>query len=287
MGNIQKISYVLPTLKYKSAPTRDVEIPFYLEQNTKLNVEFDRTADVDLQQLFDDERQASTIFRPAAKFSILFKNSYVGITNYAPFENNLYYVNALQSAIAQCTLGANTVSWSGLPLYNEFDFIRTDYDVTGYTQPPNQHLIFTPQSASTYNWTHYMSYAFDNVFNRQLQAIDQQTSATWTWNVSDGIPFIVRIGSNNNDRVISFRTVMPHGISVGEYVYLSFDYNGDNLFLVSSLGDEGYGSEEYIFNIDNIGYTGNTFFQNVTGTFKRVINDSPSTRMYSNLCSLD
>ena len=39
-----------------------------------------------------------------------------------------------------------------------------------------------------------------------------------------------------------------------------------------SLGNDNFGGNEYIFNIFNIGYTGNTFNNGVTGTFKRVIN---------------
>jgi len=271
MGVNDESRIVLGSLRYATSPNTELSQKIALEQTQKENVEFDRSVNLNLQQVFLDEREKSNVFRPVTKFSFIFQNEYVGSVTYPPFRNNLYYANAINNAISATT--NPSLPWEGYPQYFEFDFIRTDNTTPGYTQPPNNHINFVTKSASTYNWTHYMSYAFDNVFNRQLQAIDQQTSATWTWNVSDGIPFIVRIGSDNNERVISFRTVMPHGVSVGEYVYLSFDYNGDNLFLVSSLGDEGYGSEGYVFNIDNIGYTGNTFFQNVTGTFKRVIND--------------
>jgi hypothetical protein len=121
-----------------------------------------------------------------------------------------------------------------------------------------------------------MSYAYDNNPNKQLEAVDQQTTTSWSWVASDGIPFIIVVGSNDNTRVISFRCVMPHGLNIGDYVYLSFDYFGDQLFLVSSLGDTGFGSEEYIFNIDNIGYIGTTFNQGVTGTFKKVLDDANS-----------
>lgn len=271
MGVNDESRIVLGSLRYATSPNTELSQKIALEQTQKENVEFDRSINLNLQQVFIDEREKSNIFRPVTKFTFIFQNEYVGSVTYPPFRNNLYYANAINNAISATT--NPSLPWDGYPQYFEFDFIRNDNTTPGYTQPPNNHINFVTKSASTYNWTHYMSYAFDNVFNRQLQAIDQQTSASWTWNVSDGIPFIVRVGSDNNDRVISFRTVMPHGVSVGEYVYLSFDYNGDNLFLVSSLGDEGYGSEQYIFNIDNIGYTGNTFFQNVTGTFKRVIND--------------
>ena len=55
-------------------------------------------------------------------------------------------------AIASCGLSNPlSVSWTGLPQYNEFDFIRNDYNVPGYTQAPNQHLNFVPKSASSYN----------------------------------------------------------------------------------------------------------------------------------------
>jgi hypothetical protein len=49
------------------------------------------------------------------------------------------------------------------------------------------------------------------------------------------------------------------------------------------LGDSGYGSDEYIFNIRNVGFTGTTFSTNNTGTFKRVIsrsNESETTSKY-------
>ena len=53
---------------------------------------------------------------------------------------------------------------------------------------------------------------------------------------------------------------------------LSFNYNRINLFQVYSLGNGLLDSDEYVFNIYNVGYTGTTFANGVTGTFKRVIN---------------
>jgi hypothetical protein len=58
----------------------------------------------------------------------------------------------------------------------------------------------------------------------------------------------------------------------GEYVELSFSYNNINLFQVYSLGNNAFNSEEYVFNVFNVGYTGTTFANNTTGTFKRVTN---------------
>jgi len=244
-----------------------VNVP--MEQTQKELLEFDRSVDLSLQQVFVDERTNSNIFRPVTKFSIIFKNQYSGSTSYPPFRDNLYYSNAINNAVLATT--NPLVPWEGFPQYFEFDFIRTDNSNVGYTQPPNNHLTFVNKSASTYNWTHYLSYAYDNISNRPMQAVDQETSASWSWVASDGLPFIIKTGNDNQGRVIAFRCVMPHGLSVGEFVRLSFDYNGEFIFQVSSLGDVGFGSEEFIFNITNVGYTGPTFNQNVTGTFKRVI----------------
>jgi hypothetical protein len=64
----------------------------------------------------------------------------------------------------------------------------------------------------------------------------------------------------------------PHGLTEGEYVELSLSYRNSNIFEVYNLGNGNFGSDVYIFNILNIGFTGTTFNNGVTGTFKRVIN---------------
>jgi hypothetical protein len=92
------------------------------------------------------------------------------------------------------------------------------------------------------------------------------------WKASNGIPFYVNNALQNGSNVIAFQCVCPHGLSVGEYVELSLTYNNTNLFQVYSLGNGQFGSDVYVFNIYNIGYTGTTFANKTTGTFKRVIN---------------
>jgi hypothetical protein len=281
MGIDNETRIVLGSLRYKTSPNVDMYVNVPMEQTQKELIEFDRSVDLSLQQVFVDERTNSNIFRPVTKFSVIFKNQYSGSTTYPPFRDNLYYSNAISNAVLATT--NPLVPWEGFPQYFEFDFIRTDNSNVGYTQPPNNHLTFVNKSASTYNWTHYLSYAYDNVPNRPMQAVDQETSASWSWVASDGLPFIIKTGNDNQGRVIAFRCVMPHGLSEGEFVRLSFDYNGEFVFQVSSLGDVGFGSEEFIFNITNVGYTGTTFNQNVTGTFKRVIskaNENETTSDY-------
>jgi hypothetical protein len=277
------------TLRYKSAPNTNYSVNIPLQQTQQEMVEFDRNVDIGLEQVYNDERQKSTIFRPTTKFTVIFKNQYSGSTTYQPYKNNLYYTNEIKNAIDTFPGGNypppvipnQSIPWDGHPQYFEFDFIRVDNNVIGYTKPPNNHINFINKSASTYNWTHYISYAYENDFNKQLNAVDPTTNTSWSWMANDGLPFLITIGSNNNSSVISFKTPMKHGLNVGEYVKLSINYGGQEYFQVTSIGDVGYGSDEYIFNITNVGYTGTTFLQNTIGTFKRVISISNKTETTS------
>jgi hypothetical protein len=278
---------ILSTQRYQQAPRSDQFLNIPLAQTTKNLVEFDRVSDLNLVVVFDQERQESTTFRPVTKFTILFENAFTGSTIYPPFRDNLYYTNALNNAKIAYPSGISTtannsnvppnpfnanVPWDGFPQYSEFDFIRTDNKVPGYTIPPQNHILFKDVSATTYNWSHYVSYPFENVYNRTLFAVDPDTSFTWSWVASNGLPFIILNGTNTQLREISFKCPMAHGLSVGEFVQLSISYGNQNNFQVTSLGDPGSGSEEYIFNIRNVGYTGTTFQQFTQGTFKRIIN---------------
>lgn len=267
------IRIILGSLKYKSAPNVDFSLKVPLIQTTKEIIEFDRTIDVELEQVFYNERQKSTTFRPSCKYQLIFENGLSGQTNYPPFENNLYYLDAEATAALQCSVGATNIAWKGLPQYNEFDFIRNDYNIPGYTQPPNEHRFFQPESASTYNWNFFISYAFSSTTAQTMSVIfKDDPSNQFTWICGDGIPFIIQRNVINGSNLISFKCPMKHGLSVGEYVQLSLSYNSQNLFEVYSLGLEEYGNEEYVFNLYDIGYTGTTFNNQTSGTFKRVIN---------------
>ena len=295
MGNRKDTKIVLSRLRYKSSPETELYVNIPLVQNSKVVNEFDRTVDINLQQVYDDERQKSTTFRPSGKFSIIFKNAYTGSTNYEPLENNLSYVDADDDLLLQCATGASAVSWKGFLQYNEFDFIRNDYNVTGYTSPPNNHIDFVTKSASTYNWNHFVSYPFDNLTEKTLtchfDGYGLSLSVSYSWNVSDGLPFIIKNTTYNGLGVVSFRSVVKHNLRVGEYVELSetiggvnspLNYNGGNVFQVNSLGDNKFGSEEYIFNIIDVGFTGSTFNDGVVGCFKRIINREISGETTSN-----
>ena len=75
MGNNNEIRVVLGSLRYKSASNTTIGLKLPLIQTAKENIEFDRNINISLAEVFDRERQKSTIFRPTCKFSLLFKNS--------------------------------------------------------------------------------------------------------------------------------------------------------------------------------------------------------------------
>jgi hypothetical protein len=269
MGNNETIQILLGSKKNKISSNVDEALRVPLNQTFKQQVEYDRTEEINLAELFQKERGESTIFRPTTKIVFLFKNQYSGGTSYVPYRNNLYYTNAIGNAVT--STGNPSAPWDGFPQYYEFDLIRTDNNVNGYTTGVGNHVSFINKSATTYNWMYYLTYPHLNV-DRQLFADDQDTTNTWTWQAFDGIPFIIENNTLYGDDVISFRCPMSHGLSVGESVKLNFNYNGIDTFQVTSLGNENYGSEDYIFNIQNIGYLGTTFSVNTIGTFKRIIN---------------
>jgi hypothetical protein len=274
MGNRIGNNIVLGSLRYKSSPDVDSSYRISLEQTTKENIEFDRSIDVSLAQIYDDERQKSTIFRPSSKLNYIFKNSYVGEAKYDPFKYSLYYPD-VTPLVSNICLGNNTPIY-GYPQSYEFDFIRSDDNISGYTMTDINgkfHIKFTNKSATTYNWMGYISYPYENDYTKTLSAVDKKTNTTLNWQVSDGIPFVV-VRLNNG--IISFRVPFNHGVSVGEFVKLSFDYDGVDTFQVSSLGDGYYQSELTVINIYDIGYTGTTFYDGKVGTLKRVISkDNP------------
>lgn len=284
MGIETTTNIILGSLKYSTSPNVNDEIDISLTQNTKEIVDFDRIVDLSLETVYNNERQESTVFRPSTKFTVIFKNEFSGSTIYTPYKNNLYYTNPIINASSQLLSSSpNTVPWEGHPQYQEFDFIRTDNNVVGYTTPPNNHVNFLNKSATTYNWTHYMSYPFKNDYTKQMYAVDYDTVTSWSWVVSDGIPYLITLGSDFNGRYIRFRSPVKHGLNVGEYVKLPITYNGESVFKVTKLGDFGYGSDEYIFNIKNVGFTGLTLSTNNTGTFKRIIsktNQNETTSKY-------
>jgi len=255
---MNKYTIIPSSLQYKSAPLVDQEISLNLEEQSQQITEYDRSQSISLAQLYDDERQICTIFRPTFKVNYIYANTYVGTTGYIPFRNTLYYVEPEKSAISN--------TWFGYPQYYEFDFYRPDVS--------DQHIRYQAKSAYTYNWTYYLSYVHQNNDKKELyyQLTLGKKDFGGSWLALEGIPFIVSKTSQNGNSLISFQCIAAHGLTVGEYVELSLSYNNNNLFQVYSLGNGLVDSKEYIFNIYNVGFTGTTFANQKKGIFKRVIN---------------
>jgi len=254
MGNRLDTRIVLGSQRYKSSINVDSMIPIPLNNTQKELDEFDRSNVISLAEVFDEERQGSDTFRVSAKIDLLFFNAYSGVTSiganvYQPFANSLYYVNSEESF--------STNSWSGYPQYVEFDLIRNDYNVPGYTVPSGAtqpHVDFKSKSASTYNWTQYISYPYENDYNKLLQ-YDLGGSNPFLWNAGEGIPFyIVSPYSYNGQTLISFVCPVEHGLTDGEWVEIEMEggwagYDNTKVFQVYSLGNGGY-KHKIITNVD-------------------------------------
>jgi hypothetical protein len=257
---------IIPSnLKYKGAPSVDEKVSISLDQTSHEITEYDRSATISLAQVYDDERQACTVFRPTFKVRYLYDNTYTGTTTFLPFQYNLYYVNPEQSFVSG--------TWKGFPQYYEFDFFRPIVD--------NQHFPYKSKSAYTYNWMYYLTYPHTNNYKKKLVYYSDIPNGDMDWLAEEGIPFIIENIEINGNGLISFKCIGSHGLTPNEYVELSLTYRNSNIFQVYSLGNGLVDSDEYVFNVLNIGYTGNTFADNVMGTFKRVINPDNLTETKS------
>lgn len=247
---------IIPSeLRYKSAPSVDQEVDIIFEQNSKVNIEYDRIATVSLQQVYEDERQSCEIFRPTFQINYVYDNRYIGTTNYAPFRDNLFYVSAETSSLSNV--------WYGYPQFYEFDFFRPNVN--------DQHIVYQSKSGFSYNWSFYITYPHNNDYEKKLNC-DLNGVSFPGWVAKDGIPFKINKIQINGDKLISFECPMSHGLQVAESVELSFGYNNTKIFEVYSLGNTKVDSEQTVFNIFDVGYTGTTFSTNRVGTFKRIIN---------------
>jgi hypothetical protein len=248
---------IIPSsLAFKSAPIVDQQISIDLNQTQKELTQYVRNNSLSLAQLYQDERQESSRFRPTFKVQYLYDNTLTGTTGYNPFKNNLYYVDPVQSKLSGV--------WKGFPQNYEFDFFRTRID--------DGHFDYQASSAYTYNWTYYLTYAAENDYSKPMEATYEGTTINWI--SGDGIPFIIFRQTQGGANVISFQCLMPHNLTIDNFVELSFAYDQQRVFEIFSFGDSNYDSSNYIFNILDIGYTGNTFSDDTTGTFKRVLDSN-------------
>ena len=182
--NNQDIRIVRGSDRYAGAPDTDLSIQIPIENSKKSIIEGDRTVLLNLEERFDHERQISTKFRIAGKIVNLFDNTVSGrCSNYAPFENELYLLNPTQVLINSGGSIPNAI-WTGYPPYDEFNFFRT-------TGIPN-HIIYRSKSASTYNWSTYITYPYSNDSGQTMTYTNEDSGSSLSFQVSDGIPYSIK-----------------------------------------------------------------------------------------------
>lgn len=268
------ITVVKGNLRYKGATERIISLATEFVADQKELIESDRTRNVDLLQQSDIERQNSSIFRIGGKITNIFSNSIEGVTNYDGYKNFLYLTNPqevlenspiLFNSFSERVVDSFGLKWNGFPQYNEFNFIRTDYD--------NPHLIFSSQSASTYNWMVYLTYPYSSTTEQVMSYVDKQIDGNpIIFKASDGVPFTIINNVFNGSKYITFRCGGNHNLQPSQYVELSLNYDGNNKFLVDLIGEPGYNNENTSFSVIDVGYTGTTFSDGVSGTFRRIVN---------------
>ena len=121
--NNDTIRIVRGSDRYAGAPDTDLFIQLPIENSKKEKIEGDRSVLLNLEQRFNHERQISTKFRIAGKIVSLIDNSVSGrCSNYAPFENVMYYIDP-EGTIDAANGNLNNAIWKGYPQYDEFSFL--------------------------------------------------------------------------------------------------------------------------------------------------------------------
>jgi hypothetical protein len=268
MGNQKssEIRIVRGEDRFAGASNSDLSINVDLNNNKKNIIEGDRSITINVEERFDKERQESTKFRIAGKITNIFNNTISGQTTYEPFLNSLFYVDALNSV-------ENGAPWKGYPQYDEFTFYRT--------RGINGHIPFVNKSATTYNWSVYVSYVSGNDTEQYLKHTVNFSSGSSsnTFVVTEGVPYYIINKTDRGKSLITFYCGFKHNLSVGDWIYTKDVIDGKQYFEVYSIGDESYGNENTVFSIFNYGFEDPLFGNYAVGNFKRVgdINNKTET----------
>lgn len=245
--------------RFAGSSNTDMQINVDLQSQKKNIIEGDRSIIVNLEERFDKERQESTKFRIAGKITNIFNNTISGETSYVPFRNSLFYIDALNTV-------ENGGLWKGYPQYDEFTFYRT--------RGIDGHIPFVNKSATSYNWSVYVTYASDKKTDQYLRhSVNfQDGTSVNSFIVSDGVPYYILNKSYNGKNLITFYCGFKHNLSVGDWIKTNNILDGKQYFEVYSIGDESYGNEDTVFSIFNYGFEDPQLGDYSVGNFKRVIN---------------
>ena len=133
-----------------------------LDTEQSLLREGDMDLSINLQELFDKERNQSNQYKIYGKIKMVFRNLYSGTTDYTALEKNFYLHD-----------DGTGIDKTGFVPYNEFSLLRNDVrrelnnptsGSTVGTYFPNisltgdtEHRIITPLEAPYHNWNLYLS----------------------------------------------------------------------------------------------------------------------------------
>jgi len=254
-----EVRIVLGENRFAGSSNSDMTINVNLQGERKNLIEGDRSIIVNLAERFDIERQKSDKIRITGKITNIFNNTISGQTTYVPFRNSLYYIDELNTV-------TNGGLWKGYPQYDEFTFYRT--------RGIDGHIPFINKSATTYNWSIYVSYPSSNKTNQYLRHTVNFGSGTTINNflVTDGVPYYIINRKQKGKSLITFYCGFKHNLSIGDWIYTKDEIEGRRYFEVYSLGDESYGNDDTVFTIFNYGFEDPLFGDYATGNFKRVSN---------------
>jgi hypothetical protein len=262
---MEKKQIILPSKKYNKAPEEDITVRVGLDNNETLLREGERDIVLDINQLFNVERNECKKYKIHGKIKMIFRNIYSGTTTYDPLLKNLYTVTEQDKN-------------DGFFPYNEFAFLRDDtirevitpssvsgstigtynptFSIYGYTG----HTAITPINAPYKNWNLYLSYIHgqDSTYPMKYTF---SGGTTYSFTSADGIPF--RVSQEGNFFVLT--SPVKHGMSQGEYVVISGGTlnSGVNVtgrtFSIDAIGSEIYDSENYVIKLlksqFKVGYT--------------------------------
>lgn len=237
--------------KFKAAEETDSLLSIELLSDRKELIEFDKNTNIDLADLSIKERNESYKYRPTVKLNFVYNNVYTGTTNYDKYKDTLFF---------EYTDNLNITNKYGYLNSYEFDFFRPPINV--------DYEIYNSSISYKYNWSYCYTYPFDEV-DKEL-SIDLY-GKNLKWMASNGIPFVSEHVKLSGKDYIRLKCGVKHGILLSEYVSIVVNGN-ENIIKVASLGDEKYGSEEYIINIDIVDVSKPIIPNDYIGALKRVIN---------------
>jgi hypothetical protein len=254
-----KKEILLPSKRYKKADEQDLTLNIGLETSQTLLRIGDKDIILDIDKLYDKERNESNKYKIYGKLKMVFRNMYSGDTSYDYLQDRVY-LNGRGDGLDNSTL-------AGFLPYDEFAFLRRDLyrkvatpisseDLGDYPDTPQvvstgptSHTTITPITAPYHNWNLYLSYVYSGDTNYQM-TYTLTGGTKVSFKSGDGIPFRL---SNTFNSYYEFTAPVEHGMNSGEFVTFSgTTITGEvsgRTYYIDSVGNEIYNSEKYVINI--------------------------------------